>query len=360
MIGAGFRGKRHYRLRRYMDIPVPRNHEADGGWTALPDGIRHNSGWQLETGARMKGYVYVLVNSSLPGLVKVGKTTRLPSERVQELSGATGVPTPFIVAFEEAFDDCNVAEQFVHAQLESKGLRQASNREFFRANTADVIRVVLNAPRGNSAHQLPQPNVDRERDELDDMVLETPHDAWADLLSEGIDHYYGLNGHLEDPVEARRLFMVAAKLGSGEAWNYLGRISQYGESVREDPTQALEYYKNAVRFKYPAAYGAMAVIFCLQDHQDNSIKCSERLVDAWKRGEIIAEEYDRALYGVMRAAAMTSQPYPVQTALNARAPQLIELFRLQMAHQESHPNPDAEISKRMKDKNIRAIAWLES
>lgn len=71
------------------------------------------------------GYVYLLVNSSMPGLVKVGKTTRPAFDRVAELSGATGVATPFIVAFEQAFADCDAAEQFIHAELERRGLRQS-------------------------------------------------------------------------------------------------------------------------------------------------------------------------------------------------------------------------------------------
>ena len=46
-----------------------------------------------------KGYVYVLVNPSMEGYVKIGKTKRKPEVRVQELSQATGVPTPFILAY---------------------------------------------------------------------------------------------------------------------------------------------------------------------------------------------------------------------------------------------------------------------
>jgi hypothetical protein len=42
---------------------------------------------------------------------------------VQELSSATGVPTPFIVAYEQQFSDCDAAEAHVHAALERKGLR---------------------------------------------------------------------------------------------------------------------------------------------------------------------------------------------------------------------------------------------
>ena len=44
------------------------------------------------------GWVYVLVNSSMPGIAKVGRTTRAPRDRAAELSGVTGVATPFIVA----------------------------------------------------------------------------------------------------------------------------------------------------------------------------------------------------------------------------------------------------------------------
>ena len=46
-----------------------------------------------------QGYVYALINSSLIGLVKVGKTIKDPEIRAKEISSDTGVPTPFIVAF---------------------------------------------------------------------------------------------------------------------------------------------------------------------------------------------------------------------------------------------------------------------
>jgi hypothetical protein len=58
------------------------------------------------------GYLYVLVNSSMPGLVKVGKTARSPTQRADELSGVTGVATPFIVAFEQQFAERLTRNQF--------------------------------------------------------------------------------------------------------------------------------------------------------------------------------------------------------------------------------------------------------
>ncbi|MEN9595630.1 MAG: hypothetical protein RL236_64, partial [Pseudomonadota bacterium] len=64
-----------------------------------------------------RGYIYVLANSAMPDLVKVGKTTRTPAERAAELSKVTGVPTPFIVVYEQLVDDCTAAEEFVHTML---------------------------------------------------------------------------------------------------------------------------------------------------------------------------------------------------------------------------------------------------
>ena len=45
----------------------------------------------------IKGYVYVLSNPRMPGLVKVGCSTRPVDERVAELNSATAVPAPFVV-----------------------------------------------------------------------------------------------------------------------------------------------------------------------------------------------------------------------------------------------------------------------
>lgn len=91
------------------------------------------------------GYVYALINPSMAGLVKVGKTTRTPEERAKELSASTGVPIPFMVAFYETFSDCTLAEEYVHAKLESLGCRHSDNREFFLAELNVVTRAILEA-----------------------------------------------------------------------------------------------------------------------------------------------------------------------------------------------------------------------
>ena len=57
----------------------------------------------------MKGFVYVLSNASMPGLIKVGMTTKVPDGRAKELSSDTSTPTPFIVEYYALFDDMEKA-----------------------------------------------------------------------------------------------------------------------------------------------------------------------------------------------------------------------------------------------------------
>ncbi len=76
------------------------------------------------------GYVYILINTSLDGMIKVGRTTRDPQERARELSRATGIPTPFRVAYECLVSDCERVESGLHARLSD--FRVSKGREFFR------------------------------------------------------------------------------------------------------------------------------------------------------------------------------------------------------------------------------------
>lgn len=52
------------------------------------------------------------------------------------------MPTPFIVVYEQLFEDCGEAEIFVHMYLENKGYRVAENREFFNAPVSIVVKAI--------------------------------------------------------------------------------------------------------------------------------------------------------------------------------------------------------------------------
>ena len=88
----------------------------------------------------VSGFIYVLENESMPGIVKIGMTTRLPEARAAEL-WTTGVPTPFAIAFAMHVSDVHESEAEVHEELSDYRLN--SSREFFRIDKDLAIRKIL-------------------------------------------------------------------------------------------------------------------------------------------------------------------------------------------------------------------------
>jgi hypothetical protein len=86
------------------------------------------------------GWIYVLSNPEMPGIVKIGRTDRTPSERAAELSSATGIPTPFTLLWEEPTGNPEAAESEIHRLLDDKRIN--SGREFFRIDSDSAINAV--------------------------------------------------------------------------------------------------------------------------------------------------------------------------------------------------------------------------
>ncbi|NTU28833.1 GIY-YIG nuclease family protein [Brevibacillus sp. HB1.1] len=86
------------------------------------------------------GFVYILINNSMHGLVKIGRTQISSQERAKQLSNSTGVPAPFIVAYDLYAQDCVKLERELHEKLSD--FRVSQNREFFRYPLNDVIKLL--------------------------------------------------------------------------------------------------------------------------------------------------------------------------------------------------------------------------
>lgn len=99
--------------------------------------VESSNGYSKE---RPKGYVYVLVSSSKPDLIKIGMTNREPEERAKELNSSTGVAMPYIVAYEAETPHPEKVERKVHNRLSDKRVNQ--NREFFRVKLKRAIEVI--------------------------------------------------------------------------------------------------------------------------------------------------------------------------------------------------------------------------
>ncbi len=87
----------------------------------------------------MAGFVYVMSNPAMPGLVKIGRTDRLPSDRAKDLF-TTGVPMEFDIEFAAWTRQPAEIEAEVHAWLSRH--RHQPNREFFKIDVALAIRSV--------------------------------------------------------------------------------------------------------------------------------------------------------------------------------------------------------------------------
>ena len=236
------------------------------------------------------GYVYVLANGSMPGVVKVGKTTRNATERAKELSTSTGVPTPFIVVYEQFFEDCSVAEKHIHAMLEERGFRTARNREFFNASANDVIRVIIEAEGNLAVHASSIITAASQASE----PHEAPSYPWTALLDQATRYLYGDAFTVSDKNEAVRLYKKAAALGSLDAYAELGLTYKYFFNNKE---KALEYLQTGARLGNAYCYWEMFSIlyksFNMIDAQRAiSFFINERKNLAETDGKIFAINFD--------------------------------------------------------------------
>lgn len=117
----------------------------------------------------MSVIVYALTNPAMPGLVKIGKTSRGdPQARMKELYSSSGVPLPFecIIAVEVEDDPDGGLEKVIHTVFAPYRLNPS--REFFQIEPLQV-EALLKAWPGKDV--TPQVNKEAE-EELDDSDRE--------------------------------------------------------------------------------------------------------------------------------------------------------------------------------------------
>jgi len=85
-------------------------------------------------------YVYVLVNRSVPGMVKIGMTTNTPDERARQISASTGVPTPWIPVFSFNCYRSDLLEEEVHEHLAP--YRVNTHREMFSIDSITAQNII--------------------------------------------------------------------------------------------------------------------------------------------------------------------------------------------------------------------------
>ena len=89
-----------------------------------------------------KGHIYLLSNPVyLKDIFKIGKTTKDPVMRANELSRHSGVPIPFQVIFSIECIDIKDAEDKIHDAFSN--YRINDKREFFKIDPTFCVGVII-------------------------------------------------------------------------------------------------------------------------------------------------------------------------------------------------------------------------
>ena len=83
----------------------------------------------------MRGWIYIISNKSMPGLVKVGYSGKDPEDRASELDN-TGAPHPYVVEYDVLIEgELFQVEQHIHQNLSS----YSEGKEWFRCTPEQAV-----------------------------------------------------------------------------------------------------------------------------------------------------------------------------------------------------------------------------
>jgi hypothetical protein len=91
----------------------------------------------------MKGWVYVITNKAMDGLVKVGYSTKDPKIRAKDLNNI-GSPYPYIVEVDVLVEEPYQIEQQVHRSMRHLSV----GKEWFKCTPIEALYQILNVTRG--------------------------------------------------------------------------------------------------------------------------------------------------------------------------------------------------------------------
>ncbi len=200
----------------------------------------------------------------MPGLLKIGKTTRDPTSRLSELSAHTGVPTAFVLLYSQPVDDCDAAERVAHLELERKGYRPNHGREFFSAPPHEAVQAVITGSRARSA------DFDASPDAVP-AFGEGISAAASELFDLAEQYNAGTTTVLRNHSKALRLYEQAAALGHGDAAHAAAGMYYYGaDGVKSDTHKALELYNRAVSLGSWTSLAPIASLFGWEGQRESA------------------------------------------------------------------------------------------
>jgi chromatin remodeling complex protein RSC6 len=96
----------------------------------------------------MRGWVYIVTNPSLEGLVKIGYSSKDPVLRVEDFNNA-GLPHPHCLQYDVLVNDPYSVEQAAHKALRLKH----HSKEWFKCTVEEAINAVKGCVNGNIVNE---------------------------------------------------------------------------------------------------------------------------------------------------------------------------------------------------------------
>ena len=132
------------------------------------------------------GYVYCISNPSMPGLYKIGFTTRPHEERLQEANQPnTWIPTPFAYEFFKFVANPQQKEGTIHKILAKDRINP--NREFFRVDV-EQVKLLFDLMDSTQASEPDAADVDTRM--VGDEVLRLFLDTFIYPPEEGVENVH--------------------------------------------------------------------------------------------------------------------------------------------------------------------------
>ena len=114
------------------------------------------------------GYVYILRNEAMPGIYKIGATSRDDLEKRMKELYTTGLPFPFECEFSCKVEDYKKVEKLLHNTF--LDCRLNPNREFFKVSPERVIPLMEHLKR-EEATEIFNEQIDQTSDDVDKNAM---------------------------------------------------------------------------------------------------------------------------------------------------------------------------------------------
>ncbi|QTR46875.1 GIY-YIG nuclease family protein [Thiothrix litoralis] len=236
---------------------------------------------------QMKGWVYVISNKAMPGIIKVGYSNKDPKERAAELG--TGAPHPYKVEYEILIDNPKQVEKLAHDMLAFVN----AGKEWFECDLSIALKAIKKVCENRTVYFEHKPTT--EQPALTTMVNEKaqphtpqnlalfplihnhktiPHQNEAETKYTLACQYDTGNRVRKNLKEAYRLFVEAANLGHTLAQVAAGKAHLTGRGAEKDEYQAIPFMLSAAnKLNAEAQYhlGKLAYMEYLKPAQRNGM-----------------------------------------------------------------------------------------